>query len=311
MASCMMRLFNILCFLTLLLPMAATACPHPDCVRIGSWNIEWLGSSNRQLADDTATTDRMAKLIADNFSIDLLVLEEINTELDGSTRNEQFSLEPWHHLRAALEQRGYQLQAGSSGHAQHIVFAWRKPVVSVAASHELDVPDHFELDNRCHSSQLRKPLTGLFRAGNTEIRLVGVHLKAQGEQALCSTAIRSQQIQIMAQQLGLPDNMPRHLIIAGDFNMTARHPEFQPLTRTLVMLDDSRYRSAASGNTSHISPDNLDSHVMIDHILASPDLLGSWIAQSTVAYRPDDIRTYMNSLSDHVPVWTDFSVSGH
>jgi endonuclease/exonuclease/phosphatase family metal-dependent hydrolase len=305
-----LRFFTFL-FFCLCFSASGWACPQPDCVRIGTWNLEWLGSDHRQLPSDTATVDHMADLIAHQLSIDLIVLEEVNTDLEGRNRDEYFSLQPWQELRKALEQNGYQFSKGSSGYAQHVVLAWRSPVIQVDIARELAIPDHFELNDSCHSSRLRKPLAGRFRAGKMDFWLVGVHLKAQGADQECSMAIRQKQLSLLSHQLSTLKNQDTDILLAGDFNTSSHNPALNLLQMDFEILDDRNYRNPASGNTSYLGhgDDSTRPGPVIDHLMGSRSILKSWRPGSTTIYRPASTTIFAETFSDHVPVWTDFSLT--
>jgi endonuclease/exonuclease/phosphatase family metal-dependent hydrolase len=305
-----LRFFTFL-FFCLCFSASGWACPRPDCVRIGTWNLEWLGSDHRRLRSDDITLDQMADLIARQLSIDLIVLEEVNTGLEGQDGDEHFSLQPWHHLRQVLEQQGYQFGTGSSGYAQHIVLAWRSPVIPVEVADELAIPDHFELDGSCHSSRLRKPLAGRFRAGKMDFWLVGVHLKARGTDYECSNAIHQKQVELMAQDLAALGRKDPNLLLAGDFNTTAHHADLKTLDVDFETLDDKNYRNPASGNASYLGhgDDSTQPGHVIDHLMGSHSILKSWLPGSTTIYRPVNTVIFAETFSDHVPVWTDFSLT--
>lgn len=292
----------------LLLALPALACPGNNCVRIGSWNIAWLGSEKREQASDTATIDAMANLIADEWSMDLISLEEINTELDGKVRGDQVSTASWVRLRSALEKKGYRTQAGSSGQAQHIVLAWRAPVKVLEQPQDMTIPDSYSVDEYCRSAGLRRPLAGKFRAGQFDFWAVGLHLKSgYGGNTKCANAVRSQQTYYLAKAVSTMEKSDRDVLLLGDFNASSKHDSLENLReKGFIALTDRPMRNADSNNrTQGIGKRGS----VIDHIMVMPSATGEWINRSTMLYQPANPEEFNRRFSDHLPVWADFHTS--
>jgi len=296
----------VLFFIGALLSHLANACPKTQCVRIGTWNLEWLGSEKRNQPADQKTIHAIVDLIANQLSIDIISLEEINSSLDGEVRGENFSLKPWQDLQRELKQHGYQVTAGDSGYAQHVVLAWRTPV-TLKTIDELPVPDHYELNESCHSSHLRKPLAGWFRADQFDFWLVGLHLKARGTDSECTSAVRKAQAQDLYAALAPLIKKDPRVILIGDFNANSHDPSLA-LVNNFKTLDDKENRSPASNAYSyHSETSKKENHSgLIDHILVNPASLQAWQEKSTAVYKPKDADVFANTFSDHVPLWADF-----
>ena len=277
----------------ILFSFSALSCPKTDCVRIGSWNIAWLGSEKRQQLSDQATIDSMAQLIADEWSLDLISLEEINTAIDGDMRGEHYSTQQWNQLRTALQKKGYHTQAGNSGNAQHIVFAWRKPVEALQLASDMEIPDSYLIDDYCRSSNLRKPLAGLFRAGQFDFWAVGLHLKSgYGGKTFCTNAVRSMQVYYISKQLATLGGKDKDILLIGDFNATSKHESLQGFR-------EKRFFAALPDKGKHGS--------VIDHIMINSANTTEWEDHSAVLYKPENRTQFEKRYSDHVPVWSDFS----
>ncbi|MCC7515848.1 MAG: hypothetical protein IT470_00755 [Pseudomonadales bacterium] len=304
------RLAVVLCGWLWLISLTAQACPDTDCVRIGSWNIEWLGSDKRDQPVDQPTLNAMAAMIADEWSIDLITLHEINTTLHGEYRGEHYSLDAWKGLQQALERRGYHTATGNSGKAQHIVMAWRNPVVPLILPADMAVPDQFVINEFCRSSNLRKPLAGRFRAGQFDFWLIGIHLKSGVGNTACSSAVRERQSADIAQALPLLTRKDADVLIAGDFNATARHRTLAPLQDAgFYPISDKQHRSTHSSRISHIGNQNKKpgSGTQLDQIMLLPASQPEWQHQSTQIYKPDSLKIFADRFSDHLPIWADFS----
>jgi len=287
----------------------ANACPKSNCVRIGAWNVEWLGSENREQPSDEKTIAAIADLIANKLSIDIISLEEINTALDGEVRGEHYSLQPWQELQSALKKNGYETQSGDSGNGQRVVLAWRAPVTLLQKASDLPIPDHYDINEYCRSSHLRKPLAGWFRAGQFDFWLVGLHLKANGPEAKCTSAVRTAQVKALLPTLKPLLAKDTDVILIGDFNASSHHSSLNALIEQhFTALDDRERRSPASGTHSYhgINMQKDSSGSMLDHIIVSATALRAWQVKSTTIYKPEDSHIFSNTFSDHVPIWADF-----
>lgn len=292
------------------LPAQLQACPKSDCVRIGTWNIEWLGSEKRQQPTDAATLSKMAQLIAEDWSIDLITLQEINTDMQGIYRGEHYDLTPWNSLRSALERRGYQTAHGSSGYAQHIVFAWRHPVVALETPADLTVRDAFQINEFCRSSHLRKPLAGRFKAEHFDFWLIGLHLKANSGQTACVKAVRTEQANDLARTLPGLQNTDLDILLAGDFNTSTQNTSLLPLREAgMASLTGRAQRDAHSNPVSHIGNQKrkAGSGTLLDHIMVYPNKTREWQSASTMIFAPNNLSAFESRYSDHLPVWADFS----
>lgn len=296
----------ILFFLVFTPVFPALSCPADNCVRIGSWNIAWLGSEKREQASDVDTIDNMAEMIADEWSMDLVTLEEINTDIDGSVRGERMTTATWKHLRSALEKRGYQTKAGASGQAQHVVFAWRAPVSVLETPRDMNIPDSYGIDEYCRSSGLRRPLAGKFRAGKFDFWAVGLHLKSgYGGNTRCANAVRSQQNYYLAKQVDVLEKSDRDVLLLGDFNASSKHESLGHLrAKGFIALTEKSMRNSASNSRTQGSGKRGS---LIDHIMILPAATsGEWINRSTMIYKPQDPVQFTRRYSDHMPLWADF-----
>lgn len=306
----MKRLQSSLLIASFCLSGLAAACPQADCVRIGSWNIEWFGSEKRNQPSDPQTIANMARFIAEDWSLDLLTLQEINTVLNGKVRGEQFSQQSWLLLKKSLEDRGYTTYSGNSGYAQQVVMAWRDPVKVIRSPVELGLPEKYELGEFCRTSNMRKPLAGQFRAGQFDFWLVGLHLKSAAGQAQCSAAIRAQQSEGLLKEIKKLKQVDLDVILAGDFNASQRHKTLDPLLNSgFHALDHPKLRNAQSNRYSYRSKNaKVDSRgSLIDHVFVSSRDTKEWLPYSPMIYQPEDSLSFALTYSDHVPIWVDFS----
>jgi endonuclease/exonuclease/phosphatase family metal-dependent hydrolase len=277
---------------------------------VGSWNIEWLGSSKRQQPIDMDTIEDIARNIAEVWSIDIITLQEINTDMNGDYRGESYSLLPWQRLQNALKKRGYQTAAGRSGYAQHVVLAWRKPVIALEAPRDISIPDQYIINEHCRSSHLRKPFGGLFQAGQFDFWMIGLHLKANTGPAVCTSAVRSAQITALSKSLKPLSARDADVILAGDFNAGSQHNSLKELKQTgFVALTDKNLRNLGSNRFSYHSKNSkkANSGSLFDHIMIRPAFTQESTPASTAIFTPKDAHLFANTYSDHLPLWSDFS----
>lgn len=272
-----------------------------DCIRIGSWNIQDFGSERRQ---QDASAQQLAERIANEWQLDLLALQEINPT-DTRYRGVHYYSEPWRALKTALQQRGYQLAIGSSGHQQRLVFAWRPPVQLEGRVHELAGADRYQPSRDCSAGGLRKPLAGYFKAGKLDFYAVNVHLKSAYGNSACAHQIRLLQSKELVRLTGELRRREPDVVLLGDFNASGNHASLAPLNsnkwRNIVAKADRASRSAQSSQ-GRAAAGNI-----IDLIWLPEAMQSDWLARSTVIYQPVDESTFRQRYSDHRPVWADFS----
>jgi endonuclease/exonuclease/phosphatase family metal-dependent hydrolase len=288
-----------------LVSLPASACPNKHCVRVGSWNVAWFGGDKREQKVDAETINDMANKIAKQWSIDVIALEEINTSIDGQYRGGQYSTKPWKMLKSALEKLDYETAEGNSGQGQRIVLAWKKNIAVKKSVHEINIPDSYSLGEYCRSSNLRRPLAGLFRADQFDFWVVALHLKSgYGGQTHCTDDIRSLQANYLVKAFSGLEVLDKDIVVVGDFNATGSHKSlvdlrthgFVPLTSKAYRLENSSNKSQGKGKYGK----------MLDHIMIIPKNTTEWEKRSTEIYKPVDPERFYRTYSDHYPVWTDF-----
>lgn len=305
--------FRSCCFLFMLFNgmQAASACPKSDCVRVGTWNIEWLGSDKRSNPSDDQTIEQMAALIADTLSIDVIILQEINTGFDGKKNGEHYSIKPWKKLESTLSKKGYRTFTGNSGYAQRLVIAWRHPVRAIQHPFEINIPDNYNLYEGCRSAKLRKPLAGYFQMKQFDFWLVGLHLKSSADRSSCSHEIRTAQVDDLLGAIGPLAKTDRDIILAGDFNASSKHQSLSKLLEEgFDVVSEKNYRSKASNSSSYYHrKGKKPGGTLIDHLMIRSEFTTEWQFGSTTILKPADPDQFANTYSDHLPVWADFSTA--
>jgi predicted extracellular nuclease len=287
--------------------LAQNFCHGKPCIQVGTFNIEWFGTPDKHSPRSPQTIKKIASLIADTLDLEILVLEEINSE------SEEFTL-----LRDALATRGYKLRRiGTSGGEQGVVIAYDADQVTLVSDDvkELNVRSDFDLGGGCVSSNLRVPIYGKFKAGNFDFVLVGVHLKSQlgvngaAHPEKCADDIRRAQTQDILAALPsvLSDLNDNDVIIAGDFNAPLTDSSLGPLFGPggFVSLTTNARRAAGSGTISYLKAPHRE---IIDHVLIRLANTAEWSNRSTFIFKPtpSTLNNYLKNTSDHAPVWTSF-----
>lgn len=308
-------------------------CGGNPCLQIGSFNIEFLGDTQRSHYWDNKPykleprtqneVKQIAGMISQTLGLEVVVLEEIDT---GSQRY------AW--LKESLGQMGYKfLEGTNSENKQFVVVAYKEDEIELGGWEELKVPNEFSIPvdfqhEPCEAGGQRRPLAATFKAkkGKFDFMLVGVHLKSQRD-GDCSHVIRRQQASDLVAALSAHPWLKKEkdVIIIGDFNAaledtppftTASKGEInslQPLTQAgFVDLSAAVHRAPDSSTFSYL-PRRYRG--VIDHLMVVPKATTEYRHRSTIIYKvPDDqsnpkgYKSYYDIVSDHAPVYASFRI---
>ena len=291
--------------------LAQNFCNGKPCIQVGTFNIEWFGTTDttKHQHRSKQTVSKIAAFIADSLDLEVVVLEEINSE------SEEFT---W--LRDALATRGYQLRrVGTTGGEQGVVIAFDADQVTLLDEvKEMNVRSDVDLGGGCVSRNLRVPLYGKFKAGKFDFVLVGVHLKSQlgvngaANPEKCADNIRRAQAQdILGALPEILDDLDDHdVIITGDFNAPLTDASLDPFFGPggFISLTTSARRAQGSGNISYLKAPHQE---IIDHVLIRQAETNEWSNRTTLIFRPKpaNLSNYLQNTSDHAPVWTSFVIN--
>lgn len=286
----------------------ASECTNHDCLSIGSFNIRLFG--NNGPADTQAEIDRLVAQIHDQADMDVVVLQEINI---GSS--EWLTL-----LLPALNEAGYALSGtgsygGSSPDRQQFVVMLHKTETIEQIDEVTDLSNETLYDDGagCVYDSVRSPTTAKFRARHLDLnfRLYGVHLKSNrpvGDDEQCDNQIRTTQIEQITDSIQSfsANQSGTHFIIAGDFNTEFENPEMAPLRQV-------GYQTAIQAECTAELLENCTFIIerfagAIDHIVYSPSLAEQFEIVGAIGSFGDN-KNYLDTQSDHVPVWVEFSVN--
>jgi endonuclease I/endonuclease/exonuclease/phosphatase family metal-dependent hydrolase len=278
----------------------------PRKIEIGTYNLYWLGTEMRyrQGLRDQTDVKRIADFITEALDLEIVAFQEINTTMNGKFifkgETRRMSAKRYKWLKKHMEDDGYKFIVGKSGDKQKIVIAYDADEVTLLS-------DAQELDSPSSTGRLRKPLAAKFKAGNFDFWVVSVHLKSQLGGA-SSDRIRTKQAKELLDAINnlISESGEKDVIILGDFNAEATDNSIDSLYRQGSFLTQTwkSRRSDTSGNISYLIGDFAS---LIDHILVRPYDTSELIEKSTTVYKPDNVDSYINGYSDHVPVWASFS----
>ena len=142
-------------------------------------------------------------------------------------------------------------------------------------------------------------------AGKPSFQIIGVHLKSQnivGSSAACDDKIRTfQAAEIAAHANKLKGSS--NVIVVGDFNASFAAPEHDGFRKlgfdTLIKGDCSEKKLS---QCTYIVPKYAS---IIDHIVVHSSFKEAVKGSGTIG-KFGDLQTYLDTQSDHVPVWASF-----
>jgi len=285
--------------------LALDACGDNPCIQIGTFNVEWFGTSDtrKHKHRSALVVQQIADLIATQLDLEIVVLEEINS---GSAEFDR--------LETALEAQGYKLASGTTGRDQRVVIAYDDDEVDLIDEvEELDVRSSFSLSGGCRSTGLRRPLAATFRAGEFDFIFIGVHLKSQLTGA-CADRVRKEQCKDLIAKIDerVESSGEKDVIIAGDFNATFDDSSLNPLLQNTGFRALTRPTRRAKGSNS-ISYLKAPFQTIIDHLVVRLDDTTEWVAKSTFIFNPPSdatlLKRYLDFISDHAPAWASFGTA--
>jgi endonuclease/exonuclease/phosphatase family metal-dependent hydrolase len=294
------------------LPSTAQNCSDGKCIRIGSYNIKYFASKGP--ADTKGEIDELVNRIVsvDQGNFDVLVLQEIR--IKGKNWNGSSG------LRKKLDGLGYAVaKEGSFGatkakakEAQHLVLLYKTKTVSLIKDSvdEIKIPTTFN-EGGCFYDSLRPPVTARFTTANGTFafRVIGVHLKSQLGEGSCNTAMRKHQSALILKDIAKfkTQNNESNFVVVGDFNSPFDNADFDAFRQ-------AGFESVIKGNCSEQKMDECSylgnpgqyPPELIDHIVVPSGMKGALAGSGTI--KIGNLKTYLNSQSDHAPVWASFRI---
>lgn len=262
----------------------------PNIVRLGTFNIAWLGDG----VDDkiTRTEDDFKRIasVIEQTDADVLGLEEIKNS-DALRRVLKYIPE-------------YDYYVGTHGHSQNLGVLFRKNVFLKVEQEYMPVA--------VDTARNRPGLVLSCRKGNFDWKMMVVHLKSSSrydstiEMQTAARTTRTVQVEKCARWVDstLKTSKEQDLFIIGDFNDFPKRVKNPTLTALLVntSIEFLTYESKSCKN---------DKWFGIDHILCSKSAKKRYITGSdhAVNFYAQYTEIEAEKISDHCPMIVDFDVS--
>jgi endonuclease/exonuclease/phosphatase family metal-dependent hydrolase len=265
-------------------PSNSSAAPPPTStsrIRIATWNLRKFSERDRpgQHPPDLVAIARIIK----DANFDLLAVEEVQQQGQIVQKLRRELNEPWRH---AVSDR--------TGNNERYAFLWRADRIEA-----LDEPQLYAGPSA--ESFSRVPAVARFKSGQFDFIVVAVHLwygdKANNPQRRTEMQALTRVVQELTSH-----GSEKDVIVLGDFNEVKSDgnlPVFESIGWKRLNND----------------PTNLGSSEAFDNILIDPRFTREATNQAGVIrfdetlYANDDARAAQD-LSDHRPVWADFTTTG-
>ncbi|HSI37169.1 MAG TPA: endonuclease/exonuclease/phosphatase family protein [Tepidisphaeraceae bacterium] len=262
-------------------PTTTTTPSAEGTIRVATWNLRKFADRGRagQHPPDLVTIARVIK----DARFDVLAIQEVQAAGPPTLQKLRRQLnEPWRHAVTAV-----------TGNNERYGFLYRSDRVQLLEEPRLyDGPDAGVFD--------RVPAIAKFRAGNFDFVLLTAHLwygdKANNSRRKAEAAALLR----IAQQLAA--GAEKDVIVLGDFNemrASGNLPQFE----------------AAGFSKLNAEPTNLGSTEVYDNVLIDRRWTREFAGAAGVIrfdelYAGGDDKRATEEISDHRPVWAEFSVVG-
>ncbi len=256
--------------------------PRDQTFEIGTWNLEWFGDPNRDPADDALALQNAATVIS-TIQPDVFGLQEIA------------SITQFRALVDALP--GYRGFVAPISQSQKTAFIYNTATVD-------SIDARFYLTSGDWASG-RYPYAFTFDAtiaGKTErITALVLHAKAFGDAPSYARRVEDANQLKAALDTRNPDDK---VIVVGDFNDDIDLSTYQNSTSPYAAFveDSTRYRFLTASLSAR-GAQSTSSGDMIDHILATDEVVPLWFQGTERVENPSYIGSYLSTTSDHFPVW--------
>lgn len=286
-------------------PPAAEAATTATSLRVGAWNIEWLGTPDSRTGPAHGVAQEPGDL-ADEIAasgVAVLALEEVtyNADVDGHPGNET--------LREALELLGpswrHRLfpKFSPGQKTQWTGLAWdesrAKPV-----GEPFEVPVKREVVPGGGQMFDRSPWAMKFQAGEgkTDLVLIPIHLKSNRNGTARGIAQRTAEAHALAEALGAVREKfgDQDVVVLGDTNIVRADEDTEeeltsPKLHDLGGGGPTTWKGAASFDRIYVPA-------------LQPEFKGSSLAVHGYSFNPIEREDHKVKLSDHYLVYADVLV---
>ncbi len=260
--------------------------PKSETFDIVTWNIEWFGDANQGPGD-----------VDQQFENVLTVIENIDADL--YTFQEIASVARWNQLVNQLD--GFSGILAEYSQTQKTAYLYRESVITPLASGLLTTGQNsFDWANRL---PLWLHFSVTIGEETREIHSYGVHAKAFADSESYQRRVNaSNQLKSYLDSNRSGDNV----IFFGDYNdqLTVSTWSNQPSPYENFVEDPAYFPVTLS--LEEAGATSFRSVSMIDHITVTNQLIEDHIDGAQRVENPFYITNFLNTTSDHYPVWTRF-----
>lgn len=291
-------------------PGGSASINDPSAIRVGTWNLEWLGTPDRRRGSkesgrSQAELELIAETIDTKLELDVVVLNEINLQSPQ-----------WKALSKALGKRGFRTYSPSPRADQETAIAYRSSrIKTTGATRALDNGDIRV--GPCRSG-VRRPIVASLRAGEFDFTVIGVHFRSQ-RPSECGgddfpEEVREQEVKRILAEIAKGQRkgkIDKDVIITGDFNVESSDPSLRAFTKEgLTFVTHPDNLSEESGEVSYRKSRHEGA---LDHIIISVGATNEYIEASAQHHamfstlNRQALDKYRLTFSDHAPTWASFS----
>jgi endonuclease/exonuclease/phosphatase family metal-dependent hydrolase len=259
-----------------------------------TWNVEWFGAESNGPADNDLQMNNVIRVI-EEIDADIYAFQEISDQV------------AFYNLTESLDQfRGF---TATFGQTQKTAFLFKTAVVDSLDSGLLfEGQDSFDWAGRLPLYfEVNATVDGITR----RILLYNVHAKAFGDQPSYNRRLNAaRSLKDYLDQ----NNSNDRVIFLGDFNdqlTLSTYDGADESPYSMYLEDDAYYATTEileqNGFASYLAG---EFRSMIDHIVINDNLTDYHIEGAQRVENPVYIENFVNTTSDHAPVWTRFQFTG-
>jgi Family of unknown function (DUF5689)/Secretion system C-terminal sorting domain len=298
------------------IPIIST--PRNTSFDVVAWNLEWFGHTGAGFGPSNDSLQQAnAACVVTKLNADVIVFEEV---CDTSKLGKILPANYKYKCSTQYYSHFFDTPETAANPAQKVCMAYNTATVSpidTACKAILNDKAVYVAGNSTNSFWASGRLPYMFTANVTldgvtqRIRLVGLHAKSGAAPADYARRLED----VKALKTELDAKYPReNLIIAGDFNddVDASINIGQPSTYADFVKDSLNYKVITKELSDAGKKSTGGFNDMIDHIMVSNEMFGSYITGSTgvsdAATMNSFIGAYSSTTTDHFPVWASFNV---
>lgn len=260
---------------------------------VGTWNLEWFGSTSNGPTDETLQRTNVRDVIA-------------GTDLDLWSVQEVVSTTQWSQLIAGLP--GYagllasEVTGGSTYYSsgeQKVGIVYKTGVVSVQSAQLICTASDYDFGGRPPLEVKLKVTVG---SATLDLYFITLHAKALGDTASYDRRLAASN----ALKSYLDTNRAGdRVIVAGDFNddVDTSYISGKASPYANFVNDAADYRFVTKALSDAGLKSTLSNSQVIDHQLYTNELFPLYVAGSAEVYRVDQyVTSYGSTTTDHLPV---------